>query len=516
LRIEDGQIVNGLSPHYGANPPVTALFNTDNTIVCMSSSSPESDTAEHSFPVVYRELFHADYNSSDCDFDYWYPGHTPSDVRFDGVYWAYKKLIYPDIAINQIPIPITNIGVRWIWQRDTVENGGFVPDSLRIGWIGVIWTEYSGYLDQPVLSAGEASYYPSTGNWVGCINYSERDINLNFRKRFLFIEKVPLTWNHKVCDSLGEIYHLPQTHHYPPHIPVSIIDKGYLSNVHLAARGSLNLKDWQRNHRIYNKILTSPPEEPKIRSSGQYFFRTSGNGEPIALQFHGFGDEDLSFGVSSIFVGEHEYPLQMKPMITPTDFTKPPDTLSTGWFMIDNIETMDVLTTGNAPERMSVWLECRSTENFWDVPLTAGEQMKINRQTVQLINGDNQEYRVRLCNNDYSPYHSETAISYDEETGYGKGTSRDYKTVDLGAGSTAQSVFIYPNPAREEINLTIKGTTPSEVLIISAVGGEAARLNVEGGKTVTVNTSTFPSGMYVVRVRRVGLTDAVVPFVVVR
>ncbi|MBS1537211.1 MAG: T9SS type A sorting domain-containing protein [Bacteroidetes bacterium] len=521
LRIDTiggSHITYGLSPKYGADPGSPAVFNADQSIVCVSTTNPIGDLTKYSYPVVYRELFHADRNSSDCNFDYWYPGHTPNDVRFDGVYYQKLLSLLPSFAYAS-----SVITTRWIWQRDTVVNGTFIPDTLRVGYIGTIWSETNKYLDQPVISAGEAAYYTlMTGNWVGCVNYSDRVMNLNFRSRPQKIDSVPNStpkiYFIVLKDSLGQILHLPQTHQYPhdPYIPVSIVDCGYVSNAHLAERGTLQLNDWQRNHRIYNRVIPSPPAKPIIRSSGQYFFRTTAI-EPKGLQFHCFGEDTVSFGVSSVVVGQREYPLKSRPLLSPSIVLKSPDTLSTDWFNVDNIETLDVITTGSSPDRMGVWLERESDGATYDVPLTAGEYIKINRETVELINGDDENYRLRICSQGYSPYHSETAITeIEEETGYGKTSGKDYKHIDLGRTTPSQTVFIYPNPAREEVNLTIKGDKRSEVIIVSAVGGEATRFSAEGGKTVTVNTSTFPSGMYVVRVRRDGIADAVVPFVIVR
>jgi hypothetical protein len=300
---------------------------------------------------------------------------------------------------------------------------------------------------------------------------------------------------------------------------VSIVDYGLLSYPHLAERGSLNQSDWQRNHRIYNKrdnheAIPAPPAT--MRTSGQYYFRTS-NSELIPKQFYSFGDDSLNFGISSFILNEHEYLLKEKTSESQFGLMKPSDTVFTDWFNIDNIATMDVSTTGSSPERVHVWLERRSDGTTWDVPLTEGEPRKIKLETVDLINGDNEEYRVQICSHNKAPYRPETAITDDaDEASFGKSADKEHKTIDLGAGDISKSVFIYPNPARDEVNLLIKGTEKSEVRIVSAIGGEAVRFFADGGKTVTVNTSNFPSGMYVVRVRRGTMNDIVVPFVVAR
>ena len=225
----------------------------------------------------------------------------------------------------------------------------------------------------------------------------------------------------------------------------------------------------------------------------------------------------MNFGISSVILNEHEYPIKENAWESQFGLMKSSDTVFTDWFNIDNIATMDVSTTGTSPERLSVWLERRSDGTTWDVPLTAGEQWKIKLETVDLINGDNEEYRVQICSHNNAPYRPETAItSDDDKASFGKSADKEHKTIDLGAGDISKSVFIYPNPARDEVNIIIKGTERSEVIIVSAIGGEQTRFVVEGGKMAVLNTSDFSSGVYVARVRRKGMVDVVVPFVVVR
>ena len=519
LHIDDfGQIRKGLSPQYITDTSMAMLFNADSSIFCASVASPTNpyDTywnyEEHSFPVVYRDVFYADTDTNVCNFEAYYPGYKRASLKFDRLYWQFLN---PLVWVNYAPL--TKIKHRLVRLVDTVLGNTFTPLTLDIAPLISIW--HSGYiLDQPVVSAGDGydySYFPdSVARRYNCFNYSHRAVNLNFRSR--------PPWYHSLIDN-GIIDTLAQIFHFPQEVfveltdqSVSTVDVGLLSNAHLVERGSLTAQNWQKNNRIYNKRPNQealPVPSATIRSSGQYYFRTAT--QPTARRFYGFGDDSLSFGVSSILIDEKEYALKEELVRTPFEKIKLPDTLSTDWFTIDNIETMDAITTGTSSDRLSAWLERRNDGATWDVPLTAGEQMKINRETIELENGDNQEYRIRIRSNNYAPYHSETAITDNEDGGYGKRTG-SYSVIDLGAVNITKTVFVFPNPARDEINLLIKGTERSEVIIVSALGDEAVRFFAEGGKTVTVNTSTFPSGMYAVRVRRGTASDIVVPFVVFR
>lgn len=53
------------------------------------------------------------------------------------------------------------------------------------------------------------------------------------------------------------------------------------------------------------------------------------------------------------------------------------------------------------------------------------------------------------------------------------------------------------------------------MIIVSALGGEQIRFVAEGGKTAVLITSHFAPGVYLVRVRRKGMVEAVVRFIVV-
>lgn len=517
---EYGQIRKGLSPQYITDTSMAMLFNADTSIFCASIASPTYsldtywDYDEHRFPVVYRDVFFADTDTNVCNFESYYQGYKRASLKFDRIYWQFLN---PLVMVNYAPL--TKIKHRLVRLVDTVIGNTFTPLTLDIAPLINIW--HSGYvLDQPVVSAGDGydySYFPdSLADLYNCFNYSHRAVNLNFRSR--------PPWYHSLIDN-GIIDTLAQIIHFPQEVfaeltdqSVSTVDVGLLSDVHLAERGSLDANHWQKNHRIYNK---RPNQEPlpapaaTIRSSGQYYFRTST--QPTARRFYGFGDDSLSFGVSSIIIDEGEYALKEERAQTPFEKMRLPDTISTDWFTIDNIETMDVITSGASSDKLNAWLERRDDGTTWDVPLTSGEQMKITRETIELENGDNKEYRVRIRSNNYAPYHSETAITDDnEESGYGKGSGKEYSSINLGDSDPTQTVFVYPNPAREEVHLTIKGTERSEVIIVSAIGGEATRFFTDGGKTISVNTSTFPSGMYVVRVKREGMKDAVTPFVILR
>ncbi|MBI3258244.1 MAG: T9SS type A sorting domain-containing protein [Ignavibacteriae bacterium] len=513
LYFDNGHFTYGLAPTIDTTAGDSVFFNSGSTIFYVSSHASQSHYT-NAFPVINRDLHISTADTSICDFDSYFSGYKSLGNKFDKVYWQSENF---EAGVTGL------IKNRLMWLRDTMIGINYIPSHFNSSTTSILWDANGRFLDQPVVSAGEGYKYNRSVfllDYYNCFNLSERALNLNFRScPWTLTYSYPFTIL-KILDSLASIHHFPQyLFENATEANVTIVDGGRISNAHLAERGSIDSSDWQRNHRIYNRqdqYNISPRPAPVIRSSGQYFFKTSET-QAIARQFFSFGDDSLSFGVSSVVVGEQEYSLKAKSPVSPFDFMKSPDTLSTDWFNVDNIETMDVITAGTSPDRMSVWLERQSDGATWDVPLDEGEQMKIARQTVELTNGDDENYRVRICSQNNSLYRPETAITQDGDgTSFGKSSGKEFKQINLGNSDPTQTVFVYPNPARDEVNLIIKGTDKSEVIIVSAIGGEAVRFFTDGGKTVTVNTSTFPSGMYVVRVRRGSASDVVVPFVVFR
>lgn len=505
LWIDNGQIRKKLSYAFTSGVAIDSmLLNADSTILMVSSLGNQSGYT-NSFPVVYRDLKPPILDTNICDFETHYSGFKLSANLTDKVFWQ---------TDNMLAAAIGKIRSRLIWIFDTIIGTQKVPHHALIQTTNSTWNSSGNFFDQPVVSGGEDAHITFDDKIYNCLNFDMRAVNVNFRSRpVTYAGFVPT-----IVDTLAVIYDFPQPlYDDDPTSTVVLVDEGKLSYPHVATRGSVDSNDWQRNHRIYNRRENheaTPPPPPTIRSSGQYYFK-SANKRPTARQFFGFGDDSLSFGISEIVIGEKSYPLKRNPSETLLDYMKAPDTLSTEWFNVDNIETMDVVTTGISPDRVSVWLERESDGATWEVSLSGGEEMRITREAVELTNGDDENYRVRLCSNNQSPYYPETAIG-DEESNYGKANTKSYRQINLGNNDPTQTVFIYPNPARDEVNITIKGTERSEIIIVSAVGGEQIRFFTDGSKAVNVNTSLFPSGMYVVRVRRSEVNDIVVPFIVFR
>ncbi|MBN8573321.1 MAG: hypothetical protein J0M05_05365, partial [Candidatus Kapabacteria bacterium] len=264
LRVQNDTIVYGLSPNFDIPTPYSVLFKHDSTIFCSSTMTQSFDTVlSHHFPVVYRELWHADDSSAYCHFQTYYPGHTTTDFHLDRVVWE----------VHQGGSAVNFLSDRGHWFYDTTIAGTMQPNRFGVGWLGHLWMGAYSYpmpisppasLDQPSISAGTAAYfkdYPPV-NWYGCVNsYTQRAMNLTFRHQ---------------AGGVTSIFSLPQTHAYPPIREfVQMIDHNNVTQSHVAARGSVLLNDWWRNHRIYNKTVDNGIvlDPYQIRSSGQHYYR---------------------------------------------------------------------------------------------------------------------------------------------------------------------------------------------------------------------------------------------------
>ncbi|MBR9920823.1 MAG: T9SS type A sorting domain-containing protein [Bacteroidetes bacterium] len=66
------------------------------------------------------------------------------------------------------------------------------------------------------------------------------------------------------------------------------------------------------------------------------------------------------------------------------------------------------------------------------------------------------------------------------------------------AESTSENIHIYPNPAREEINIEMANNHYDEIMIFSAKG-EVLYVADPGVEQITLDISTYPTGMYFIR-----------------
>ncbi|HVA98518.1 MAG TPA: T9SS type A sorting domain-containing protein [Bacteroidia bacterium] len=72
----------------------------------------------------------------------------------------------------------------------------------------------------------------------------------------------------------------------------------------------------------------------------------------------------------------------------------------------------------------------------------------------------------------------------------------------------SNNVLVYPNPAKDEINFTVAGSTPSSVVIYDITGRTMITQSLTNSSTNTINTSSLKDGFYIYKL----LDKNAVPF----
>ncbi|HRI31647.1 MAG TPA: hypothetical protein PLQ21_08960, partial [Candidatus Kapabacteria bacterium] len=390
LRVQNGTIIYGLSPDYVPLTGADIIFNNDTTIMCLTNNGLLIDTTySYHFPVVYRELWEPSEDTLRCNFSQFYPGHTSIDFHLDRVVW--------EAHLNGSPTIF--LGERGYWYYDTTIAGVMQPNQFGVGWRGNLWLSgslnpfnYFNTLQQPSLSAGTAAYYESNPimPWSGCVNgYTQRAMNLTFKATSFFS-----------LDTTSVIYSLPQTHAYPPIREfVKMIDKGFVTQSHVAARGSVLLNDWWRNHRIYNKTVDNGIvlDPYQIRSSGQHYYRFGQDNALRSLSVASFGNENGSFGIGTPIINDEEYmlyPYSTMPQRMEHPYYQTIDTLATAWFRVGDDEQLRYSFSGSNPQQATAYLERKSDGAQWILPSMPLREYTLSRLELTLFNGNEEEYRI--------------------------------------------------------------------------------------------------------------------------
>lgn len=496
LRVVNGNITYGLSPNYVIPLGYTVLFNFDSTIICLSAENQTFDTNySHEFPVHYRELWDADDSSAVCDFQMYYPGHTPTDMRLDRIMWEVHDVVNGGGWF---------LGERGNWYRDTLIGGTFVPNEYGVGWRGNLWlspefpyTIYDYVLDQPSISAGMAAYYQTNpiANWIGCVNsYTQRAMNFNFRSRLSGISGTSI------------LYSLPQTHMYPP-VPeiVNLIEFGYVEQSHVAARGSVLLNDWWRNHRIYNKtangVYPLTPYSPyQIRSSGQHYYRF-GDNELKTLNVVSFGNQNGSYGIGAPTINNHDYtlyPIHSEPQRTGMLPFAAIDTLQTEWFTIDNNDILRYTFSGSNPQQTNVYMERKSDGARWLLPNMPLREYALSSLSIDLYNGDGEEYRI-VTHGGENTYFIQNTVLAGEQIIYGKSSNQSHSINLREMPIHEEQLSLYPNPSSDKLTIGWSGGK-ANMQFINHEGNILSEQTITGN--LTIDTHDIPNGLYVIRIQQ--------------
>ena len=66
-------------------------------------------------------------------------------------------------------------------------------------------------------------------------------------------------------------------------------------------------------------------------------------------------------------------------------------------------------------------------------------------------------------------------------------------------GEAATSVFIYPNPTGEKVRIAVDMNRGAMIMLVTSLGVEAGRWESDGSGTTTLDVSTLPAGVYMLR-----------------
>lgn len=506
LSVVDSQIVYGVSPTNNSfSTPY--ILNDSNKIWCVSCDTSWWQTPiNHTYPVVYRELFYPDPDTSLCNWDYWFSGLTRHDVRIDNIAWQ---------GVHTPSSPFFTydyfIDRRAAIMLDTTIGGAFAPNTIDIQPVETIWSSNSAYVYSPTLSAGESEYAalpPIFSGLGGCLNSSVRAVALDFGyyPSLQVLGQPP--WSAIYHTALPNVVALAT-------IPITTVASGNTpTQGHLSARGSVRLNDWQRGRHIYNSDTLIPPT---IRTSGREFYKRANN-NPMAETMYGFGNSDSRFVMSALRFGGQDYPLQPKRVLVPSLFATPPDTLVTEWFNVGNERIAQLLSAGDAPEQVAGFIERRSDGQQWELPFGRGEKRRLARLYARLVNGGDEEYRLVIHrNSDIGVFRREIVLDNPfADEGLGRSAGDMEQMLDLGSTGDAELLTIFPNPVSDEVHIAIRGEECAEVIIVDAFGRTMQATTMKSGGVLTVATVDFAAGVYAVRVWRSGSPDVGGRFIVVR
>ena len=89
----------------------------------------------------------------------------------------------------------------------------------------------------------------------------------------------------------------------------------------------------------------------------------------------------------------------------------------------------------------------------------------------------------------------------------------NFSNASIAENELAASFQVSPNPAAEQVIITLKENSGADatVSVLDLTGKEVFQSSVNsanGSQNITVNTSTFANGMYIVNVSTNGITSS--------
>ncbi len=476
-----------------------STVKSDSTIVLLNETPNSND---NTFPMIYRGIEESADGSriKPISVDHW-----------DRIVWESK----PEGGRSFIATRGIDYSDSW--------NGA--PSYWAVWWLNTVTSQYTS-LHHPQISQGGRNFlFPKNG-----IYYDDSTVVTNFDvdPYFDFFGGGFLLFPTMYQVIYGYWSFMPNNPsiHWPQIYPANLqwINSG--RNPRLSASHSiLNQNIWHDNRRIHSSLFNDG-----ILSSAELFYKKSKMEDIQPVHWTGF--QFLS-GRKAMFAHPeiNGVMLDMKAQDDNEGQLKGNqyDTLKSNWFKVGNNVVLNSLAKGIYNPCFRMILENKTNrQNKVVIPYSTKNNDEKFKNTFRLLRGGNEEYRLLVlnsCGNNvtYTEEIQIDGIIPDEQLGK-ESESTEVITVDLGKELQHENVLtVTPNPAVNEIDIKFTGLLEDietsnfdySYVVTDALGRAMEKGLIRAGNNLHVNTSTFVSGTYYVRVK--GSVNTVsVPFVIIR
>ncbi|MBX7154911.1 MAG: T9SS type A sorting domain-containing protein [Bacteriodetes bacterium] len=491
---------DGLTPSTAYQCPVDTAANGDTVIAILTMDTVNNWTGRHMYPMVYRGLEEfgngavplRSYITAHWDRVVWQtiPENGRTFLSTRGIDYAF--------AYNNIP-------PSWsCWQYRTV-------------------TSLTSNLSQVQISQGGNSRLDAVDNFT---NVSDSSCVMNFQSRYANgFDWHPRLWQ--------------LNYGYWSFLPINPVLENYSlypNNLHFVFEGKSprlsaqhavqSMNQWNQTRRLYQPKY----ESDTLVSSAEMFYKAASMEDYKPLYWSGYilpsgrrllyAQPDIDGKELNIVArGDNEKDGKQNQY----------DTLKTSWFKVGNSSLLRTYVKGIMNPCFRMELQSKSNRrNRVALPYTSRNSDEKYRNGVRLIRGGNDEYRVIIINGcgenvRYTEEIQIDGITPDDQLGK-ESESTEVITVDLGKELQHENVLtVKPNPADNEIDIKFTGLLEDietsnfdySYAVTDALGRTMEKGLIRSGSNLHINTSTFVSGTYYVRVK--GSVNTVsVPFVIIR
>jgi len=507
-------------------PLVDGAGDPNNRIALLTDENVVMDDANvranHAYPVVYRHL--SDWEAVSTDSLYTL---RPVNNKADRIYWQTQKY-YPAVGkwrITRRPVDVH----EWFVMNGTADK---------------IWTmaphyifDQSNHLMGPDVAQGTQWGDPSSNPANPAPWYADSTVVLNFWSDTSTSSSTPRLWHMQY----GWNYYGQNV----DHDRADLVTAGWMKNLmengrypHLAARHSyMQGKEWMRNRRIFEATgatRTNFNMSPNIMQSSQYFYKEATNAsQPMAIRYGGFRGGNNAALLGPII--RHETS-EMIPMTGedrgPNDQRDQADQhkLVSSWMEVPAVSDVSLLSMSEGTDRTAnLYVERESTGELLEVEPSQTTQVGVvvpnaqngaseilNVSQYTMLGSENERYRFVLLAERGDVYQVEDIqlVQPDEAEAFSKTLPTKSQILDLrsmkkNSNVAVNDIVVSPSPARDQVRIVVNmragvdtRNTPVETscIITDERGAQMHRVKCNSVDALTVQVSTWPTGVYNVRV----------------